>query len=149
MKQLAKIAVPLATALLLSSAALAADVMSEGHAISAPTRALNWVELPNSGGIKYANVRGDLTGKGPYEAFVLFPAGADNPYHYHSKDLPTVVVQGTFYAVIDGKRTEYPAGSFYDLPAKKSHFSGCVAGMDCLLFQYQADHFDLVPQPAR
>ncbi|MBU3028778.1 hypothetical protein [Paracoccus marinaquae] len=59
------------------------------------------MELPNAGGVKYANLRGDLAGKGPYEAFVLFPAGADNPFHYHSQAIPTVVMQGTFYAVID------------------------------------------------
>lgn len=133
-----------AAMLLFSSAALAGEGI-----ISAPTRDLKWLELSNSGGVKYANVRGNLNGKGPYEAFVLFPSGADNPYHYHSMALPTVVLQGTFYAVVDGKRSEYPAGSFYDLPAKISHLSGCVAGMDCLLFQYQNDHFDLVAQPEK
>ncbi|WP_394824996.1 hypothetical protein [Pendulispora albinea] len=56
-----------------------------------------------------------------------------------------MVLKGTFYAVIDGKRVEYPAGSFYDLPAKLPHFSGCNEGEACLLFRYQADHFDLVP----
>jgi len=114
--------------------------------ISLPAAALQWTEIAGSGGIKYANVRGDLAGKGAYEAFVLFPAGKDNPFHTHSQNLPTVVLKGTFYAVIDGKRVEYPAGSFYDLPAGLAHYSGCNKGEDCLLFQYQADHFDLLPQ---
>lgn len=113
--------------------------------ISLPAANLKWTEIPETGGIKFANVRGNLAGKGPYEAFVIFPAGKDNPFHTHSQNLPTVVLKGTFYAVIDGKRTEYPAGSFYDLPAKLPHYSGCNKGEDCLLFQYQADHFDLVP----
>lgn len=112
--------------------------------VSVPVSQLKWTELTGSNGIMYANVRGDLTGKAPYEAFVLFPAGRDNPTHHHTQSLPTVVVQGTFYAVIDGKRTEYPAGSFYDLPAGLVHESGCVAGMNCLLFQYQSGGFDLV-----
>ncbi|MEM4989123.1 cupin domain-containing protein [Collimonas sp. H4R21] len=111
---------------------------------SLPVSDLTWTELPNSGGIKYANVYGNLTGKGPYEAFVIFPAGKDNPFHAHSQNLPTVVLKGIFYAIIDGKRVEYPAGSFYNLPAKLPHYSGCVKGEDCLLFQYQADYFDLV-----
>lgn len=140
------------TALLLSTqvfAKTAAD--GDKHAtqanklISLPAADLKWVEIPGTGGIKYANVRGNLTGKGPYEAFVIFPAGKDNPFHTHSQNLPTVVLKGTFYAVIDGKRVEYPAGSFYDLPAKLPHYSGCTKNEDCLLFQYQADHFDLVP----
>ncbi|WP_156322422.1 cupin domain-containing protein [Leucobacter musarum] len=111
--------------------------------LSFPADDLDWVELPGSGGVQYANVRGDLAGSGPYEAFVNFPAGADNPFHTHSKDLPTVVLDGTFYAEIDGERVEYGPGSYYDLPADLEHFSGCTAATDCLLFQYQADHFDL------
>jgi quercetin dioxygenase-like cupin family protein len=112
---------------------------------SFPAKDLTWVEIAGTGGIKYANVSGDLTGKGPYEAFVIFPAGKANPFHHHTQALPTVVMKGTFYALIDGKRTEYPAGSYYRLPGRLPHFSGCAAGEDCLLFQYQADHFDLVP----
>ncbi|WPU47609.1 cupin domain-containing protein [Halomonas elongata] len=142
-----KIALVLAVVLPFSSLVLAEDVEPEGGIVSAATHELNWVELPESGGIKYANVRGDIVGEGPYEAFVLFPAGKDNPFHYHSEAIPTVVIQGTFYAEIDGERTEYPAGSFYDVPGKKDHYSGCLPGMDCLLFQYQEDRFDLVPQP--
>ena len=149
MKKIGKVAMSFATMLPLSSAAFADEGPSMNGLISAPAHDLKWVELPKSGGVKYANVRGDLAGKGPYEAFVLFPAGANNPYHYHSVAIPTVVLQGTFYAVVDGKRTEYPAGSFYDLPGKKNHYSGCLSGMDCLLFQYQKDHFDLVPQPEK
>lgn len=117
-----------------------------GPLISFPAANLKWTELPNSGGIKYANVYGNLTGKGPYEAFVIFPSGKDNPFHTHSQNLPTVVLRGTFYAVIDGKRVDYPAGSFYNLPANLPHYSGCSKGEDCLLFQYQRDHFDLIPR---
>ncbi|MEU9700432.1 cupin domain-containing protein [Streptomyces sp. NPDC047981] len=113
--------------------------------LSFPASGLAWKELPGSGGVKYANVRGDLAGSGSYEAFVRFPAGKDNPMHVHSQDLPTVVLKGTFYADIDGKRVQYPAGSYYRLPADKPHLSGCEKGEECLLFQYQDDHFDLVP----
>ena len=113
--------------------------------VSFPAADLKWRELPGTGGIKVADVRGSITGKGPYDAFVIFPAGKDNPYHLHTQNLPTVVLKGTFYAVIDGKRIDYPAGSFYNLPANMPHYSGCAKGDDCLLFQYQADHFDLVP----
>ncbi|MDB5767035.1 MAG: cupin [Collimonas fungivorans] len=145
-------AILLSTAALLFSSQLQAEPTAGDsqpkHAsklVSLPAADLKWVEIPGTGGIKYANVRGNLTGKGPYEAFVIFPAGKDNPFHTHSQNLPTVVLKGTFYAVIDGKRVEYPAGSFYNLPAKLPHYSGCNKGEDCLLFQYQADHFDLVP----
>ena len=114
--------------------------------VSAPTAALKWQEVPNSGGIRYANVRGDIFGKGPYDAFVLFPAGKHNDFHSHSANLPTVVLKGTFYADIDGKRTRFPAGSFYNLPASLPHESGCEKGEDCLLFQYQSNNFDIVPE---
>ncbi|MEU9715079.1 DUF4437 domain-containing protein [Streptomyces sp. NPDC047976] len=113
--------------------------------LSFPAPGRTWKELPGTGGVKYANVRGDLAGSGSYEAFVSFPAGKDNPPHVHSEDLPTVVLKGTFYADIDGRRVQYPAGSYYRLPAGKPHLSGCEKGEDCLLFQYQEDRFDLVP----
>ncbi|MFD7324744.1 cupin domain-containing protein [Streptomyces sp. NPDC059875] len=116
--------------------------------LSFPSSSRTWKELPGSGGVKYANVRGDLAGSGSYEAFVSFPAGKDNPMHVHSQDLPTVVLKGTFYADIDGKRVQYPTGSYYRLPAGKPHLSGCEKGEDCLLFQYQDDQFDLVPAKA-
>lgn len=113
--------------------------------ISFPASELEWIEIPDSGGIRYANVRGDLAGAAPYEAFVLYPAGKDNPHHYHTRSIRTVVVQGTFFIVVDGRRTVYPKGSYYELPGHLRHFSGCAEGIDCLLFQYQDNGFDLVP----
>lgn len=107
---------------------------------------LKWQDVPGTqGAVSYANVEGDLFGKGPYSAYVKFRKGTDNDLHSHSQTLPTVVLSGTFYAVIDGKRVEYPAGAYYKLPANLVHESGCTAAADCLLFQYQADAFDLKP----
>ena len=145
MKPFWRIAPPLA-ALLAVVAACTDQATLKKEIISFPVSELHWIVIPDSGGIRYANVRGDLAGDGPYEAFVLFPAGMDTPYHHHSRSIPTVVLKGTFYAMVDGRRTEYPAGSFYDLPAHLRHFSGCAEGVDCLLFQYQDGGFDLVPQ---
>ncbi|MDQ0570959.1 hypothetical protein QFZ42_002793 [Variovorax paradoxus] len=60
--------------------------------------------------------------------------------------MPTVVLSGVFYAVFeDGKKVLYPAGSYYYIPGKLPHLSGCEPGANCVLFQYQNDHFDLVP----
>lgn len=107
---------------------------------------MQWHKVDGTNGaVSYANVDGELFGKGPYSAFVKFAKGTDNGLHTHSQTLPTVVLEGTFYAVIDGKRVDYPAGSYYRLPANLVHESGCTAAADCLLFQYQADAFDLVP----
>ncbi|WP_307704238.1 cupin domain-containing protein [Variovorax paradoxus] len=79
-------------------------------------------------------------------AFVEFPAGKNNPPHFHTQSLPTVVLSGVFYAVFeDGKKVLYPAGSYYYIPGKLPHLSGCEPGANCVLFQYQNDHFDLVP----
>ncbi|MDF0730038.1 cupin [Pseudomonas entomophila] len=126
-----------------SGLALAAN----GALISVPdSSTLKWQQVEGTkGAVSYANVEGDLFGKGPYSAFVKFSKGTDNGLHTHSQALPTVVLKGTFYAVIDGKRTEFPAGSYYKLPAELVHESGCTAAADCLLFQYQEDAFDLVP----
>ncbi|MFJ4158191.1 cupin domain-containing protein [Pseudomonas sp. NPDC089752] len=118
-----------------------------GKTISVPDHtALKWQDVPNTNAaVSYANVEGDIFGKGPYSAYVKFTKGTDNGLHQHSQTLPTVVLSGTFYAVIDGKRIEYPAGAYYKLPADLVHESGCTAAADCLLFQYQSDAFDLKP----
>lgn len=114
--------------------------------ISLPNADLQWQAVPDThGAVTYANAEGNIFGKGDYSAFVTFKAGTDNGLHTHSQSLPTVVLKGTFYAVIDNVRTEFPAGSYYKLPANLVHESGCTAAADCLLFQYQADKFDLVP----
>jgi quercetin dioxygenase-like cupin family protein len=134
------------------AAALAASTCAAKPAaetlVSLPAKDLKWQELAGSGGIRYANVRGSLTGNGPYEAFVEFPAGRANPHHFHTQALPTVVLSGVFYAIFDdGKKVQYPAGSYYFIPGKMPHFSGCEPGAACVLFQYQNDHFDLVTTP--
>lgn len=129
-----------------TSAAFAHSDAKPTALISLPTAALQWQAVPNTNGaVTYANTEGDIFGKGDYSAFVTFKAGIDNGLHTHSQTLPTVVLKGTFYAVIDKVRTEFPAGSYYKLPANLVHESGCTAAADCLLFQYQADQFDLVP----
>ncbi|MDD2050406.1 cupin domain-containing protein [Pseudomonas putida] len=135
--------------LILAASAATVFAQSEIKAetlISVPNAALQWQAVPNTNGaVTYANTEGDIFGKGDYSAFVTFKAGTDNGLHRHSQSLPTVVLKGTFYAVIDKVRTEYPTGSYYKLPASLVHESGCTAAADCLLFQYQADSFDLVP----
>lgn len=113
--------------------------------VSVPVSKLQWIQIPGSGGIKYADVRGALASDGPYEAFVVYPGGKDTPFHYHRESLQAVVLKGTFYITVEGKRTEFPVGSFYELPANLAHYSGCVEGPDCLLFQYQDHGFDFVP----
>ncbi|UUP16271.1 hypothetical protein NTH_00716 [Nitratireductor thuwali] len=72
MKTFTRIALPLA-AVLFASIASAQDAGKSDAFVSYPASQLNWIEIPDTGGIKYANVRGDLAGKGPYEAFVISP----------------------------------------------------------------------------
>ena len=132
----------------LTLAALTTTASAAGEPLSSvpDSAALRWQDVPGTqGAVSYANVEGDLFGKGPYSAYVKFRKGTNNGLHSHSQTLPTVVLSGTFYAVIDGKRVEYPAGAYYKLPANLVHESGCTAAADCLLFQYQADAFDLKP----
>lgn len=143
MKTLPTLFTSLTLALLATTASAASDAL---HSVP-DSSALRWQDVAGTqGAVSYGNVEGDLFGKGPYSAFVKFRKGTDNGLHSHTRTLPTVVLGGTFYAVIEGKRTEYPAGSYYQLPARLVHESGCTAAADCLLFQYQADAFDLVPE---
>ncbi|CAM5418610.1 hypothetical protein SAVIM338S_02276 [Streptomyces avidinii] len=112
--------------------------------ISLPSPALKWQKVPGNE-VQYANVSGDLLGQDAYQGFLRVPAGTDFGLHTHSADLSLVVLSGTFYAVIDGKRTEYPAGSFLRVPANLVCESGATKGGDCLVFQHQDKGFDLIP----
>ncbi|TFF41080.1 cupin domain-containing protein [Pseudomonas sp. RIT623] len=136
----------LVAGLTLGTLALTAQAHAESLISVPDSNTLKWQEVSGTqGAVSYANVEGDLFGKGPYSAYVKFKKGTDNGLHQHTETLPTFVIKGTFYAVIDGQRTEFPAGAYYKLPSKLVHESGCTAAEDCLLFQYQADQFDLVP----
>ena len=128
----------------------AASAAAPEMLVSMPAKDIKWREIAGTGGIRAADMRGSITGNGPYEAFVEFPAGKNNPPHVHTQSLPTVVLSGVFYAIFeDGKKVLYPAGSYYYIPGKLAHRSGCEPGANCVLFQYQADHFDLVPTKAQ
>ena len=132
-------------ALAISTVAVGANAAEKAISVT-DSAVLKWQDVPGTqGAVSYANVEGDIFGKGPYSAYVKFRKGTDNGLHQHTQVLPTLVLGGTFYAVIDGKRIEYPAGSYYKLPADLVHESGCTAATDCLLFQYQAGAFDLKP----
>ncbi|MET3442901.1 quercetin dioxygenase-like cupin family protein [Variovorax paradoxus] len=153
-KNLTGASVFLAIAVAAASASAASPTKKNSHKpataaealVSLPAKDITWREIPGTGGIRAADVRGSITGQGPYEAFVEFPAGKNNPHHFHTQGLPTVVLSGVFYAVFeDGKKVLYPAGSYYYIPGKLPHLSGCEPGANCVLFQYQRDHFDLVP----
>lgn len=151
-------ALHLATAGLLLAACASAAVAAVWHEpsplISLPTDKLTWKAVPGTNNnVIYANAQGDILGNGYYEAFVSFRPGVDNGYHTHTDTLSTVVMTGVFYARIKDKNgklfeTEYPAGSYYQLPAGLEHESGCkmtAKKEPCLLFQFQSNHFDLNP----
>lgn len=131
--------------------------------------AIGWRNVPASWDpdtrtyrVTYKNLNGDLgakitgnantpwrpRGAGCYVALVRFKAGTDNGRHIHSDALPTFVHQGTFYTVINGRRDEYGPGDYYLLPAKLEHESGCKGPVDCVLFQFQSDGFDLLAPPS-
>lgn len=152
-KNLACASVFLAIAVAAASASADSPPKTAGHKpaaaealVSMPAKDIKWREIPGTGGIRAADMRGSITGNGPYEAFVEFPAGKNNPHHFHTQGMPTVVLSGVFYAIFeDGKKVQYPAGSYYYIPGKLPHLSGCEPGANCVLFQHQVDHFDLVP----
>ncbi|MET9609365.1 hypothetical protein ABZZ17_30600 [Streptomyces sp. NPDC006512] len=114
--------------------------------ISFPGPNLKWKELPGTSGlVQYANVRGDVLGDGPYEAFLSVRAGTEHGPRLHSVDLTVVVLGGTYYVVDHGKLTEHPAGSYFHVPAGHPYESGARPGRDCLIFQQQPAGFDLTP----
>ena len=80
------------TGIALSAVAIVAHAAEQ--TVSVPDNAgLKWQDVPNTrGAVSYANVEGDIFGKGPYSAYVKFRKGTDNGLHTHSQTLPTVVL---------------------------------------------------------
>jgi quercetin dioxygenase-like cupin family protein len=108
-----------------------------------PAEDMKWTEVPNTGGVMVAPVKGDLT-KGAYDAFTKFPAGVDHPLHTHSADIETVIISGTFlYGPEGGPVKKFGPGSYIMIPGGVKHTSGCDAASPCIIFQEQPAKFDI------
>lgn len=106
---------------------------------------IKWAEVPNMKGIQVAPAWGDAM-KGAHGRFIKFAAGTDNPLHWHTNTLHTVVLAGTFYEGADAASTkDMPTGSYSDTPGGWKHVSGCRAGADCIIFEESSGKFDFKP----
>src|SRR5436190_8018699 len=109
---------------------------------------VKWGEMKDSGGIMFAALTGDSS-KGPFTAFVKFPAGMMQAQHTHTANVKVVVVSGTLMGGADAASAkEFGPGSFRLVPSGWKHMTGCKAGADCVVFIDASAKFDQVPAEA-
>jgi hypothetical protein len=100
-------------------------------------------------GPQLAVVFGDPS-KGPFGAFMKFPAGFKPGPHTHSSDYWGVVLQGAMADFAPGSESKpVAAGGYYYQPAKEVHDNHCVEGADCVLFVYMPQPLDSKPVVAK
>jgi len=106
---------------------------------------LEWRELPDRKGMRFAALSGDHRA-GPYTQMRRVPGGTDNPLHAHSSEITNVVISGVLYMGADAASAkDFGPGSVVVLPAHWVHVSGCRAGSDCVLYQEGKGKFDYKP----
>lgn len=106
---------------------------------------MKWMEIPDSGGVMVSPAWGDMN-KGAHGAFVKFPAGATHPVHTHSNDVKGVVLMGSFtYTPEGGEEMKMGPHTYFMIPGKVKHASGCAEGSECVLFQVGDKKFDMKP----
>jgi quercetin dioxygenase-like cupin family protein len=114
-------------------------------AVLTPTTDVKWNAVPGMDGIMLAVVEGDPA-KGAHHSFMRFTGGFAAPEHHHSADHFVTVIAGTLVLTVDGKATEFPAGSYFAFTGKKPHATACKAGAECVLFIDARGKWDVVPE---
>jgi len=109
---------------------------------------MNWVELPERPGMRYAVLSGDPK-TGDYTQMRKVPAGTDNGLHRHSNELKNVIISGAWYTGVDmASAKDFGPGSIVVMPGDWTHVSGCRAGSDCVFYQESKGKFDFKPVTA-
>lgn len=121
---------PLAAAVLASSAAWAADMaMTPGQIYMNPGD-VKWGPAPPvmPKGAKMAVLAGDPGKEGTFVARLMVPANYKIAPHWHSKDEDLTVISGTLY-LAEGDKLEtkgahaIKTGGYHHLPAKTHHYA--------------------------
>ena len=100
---------------------------------------------PPGSGVMCSVLWGNLE-KGPFGAFIKFPAGFKMPLHYHSSTLKAVVVKGAYvYIPEKGEEKRMGQGSYFTYPALDRHATGSAEDSETILFVQGSGKFDAVP----
>jgi len=110
---------------------------------------VKWVDTGEPGkSPKFGLLSGDEK-KGPYLGLLQIPNGFTSPFHSHSGDYESVQIEGTSSHWLKGedgtKAKPMTPGSYWSMPGKLDHVSGCAKGKDCVVLLMQKTKFDFVP----
>lgn len=104
---------------------------------------LKWVDNPDVKGGRVAVLWGDPK-TGAYGALQTWPGGTEVPLHWHTFNSRGVVVSGTMHInSAKGMDRDVPAGSYFNVPGRMKHASGCRAGAECTFFVEQPGKGDI------
>jgi quercetin dioxygenase-like cupin family protein len=112
-----------------------------------PKDKIEWKAAPGLNGIQTSIIWGDPE-KGPYEAFIKFPAGVLVAPHYHKIDEFATVVSGSIIfgqgeTIDDSKGVEVGAGSYVTIPGGSAHWAKGVK--DAVIVRFAPGPRDLTP----
>ena len=112
-------------------------------ALAIPADAIKWIQVRP--GQETSPLWGDRA-VGPYGSFNKFAPGFDDRPHYHTRDLHSVVITGTFVVQnAGGPIQELGPGSYGFVPGGTVHTHSCKAGVPCVIFVEQDGPGDSVP----
>ena len=116
------------------------------EAVAIPANTIKWVQVRP--GQETSALWGDRR-VGPYGSFNRFAAGFEDRPHYHSRDLHSVVITGTFVVQNgSGPVQELGPGSYGFMPGGTVHTHSCKSGVPCVIFVQQDGPGDSVPVEA-
>jgi mannose-6-phosphate isomerase-like protein (cupin superfamily) len=112
-------------------------------ALAIPADAIKWIQVRPG---QETSVLWGERSVGPYGSFNKFASGFDDRPHYHTRDLHSVVVTGTFVVQnANGPAQELGPGSYGFVPGGTVHTHSCKAGVPCIIFVQQDGPGDSVP----
>jgi hypothetical protein len=118
-----------------------------GHVAMSPDD-LKWdtlKEAPPGSGVMKALLWGNME-KGPFGAFIKFPAGFKMPLHYHSSGFKAVVVKGAYvYVPEKGEEKVLGPGSYFSYPAKDRHATKSAEDSETIFYVEGTGKFDAIP----
>jgi len=109
---------------------------------------IKWDSLkgaPPGSGVMSALLWGNME-KGPFGAFIKFPAGFKMPLHYHSSAFKADVVKGAYiYVPENGEEKSLGPGSYFSYPAKDRHATRSAEDSETIFYVEGNGKFDAVP----
>jgi len=114
-------------------------------AVMMPAKNIDWIN--EAGGVSAGQGYGDRE-TGEYGSFVSFPSEFVTPDHSHTNAYHGVVITGTMINPMAADGDELPIqlgpGSYWFVPAGKTHITACISDSPCTFYTHSTVFFDFI-----